>query len=62
MRTNSLKDFISLLQQHLDNGATEIDPYINRDDDNYESKMWVFTNAVDTTRLEIGMEEVKDDN
>ena len=36
-----LKEFIAELQKHADNGVTEIHPYISRDDDNWDSKIWI---------------------
>jgi hypothetical protein len=58
---NELEQFIAELQRHADNGVTEIHPYISRDDDNWESKMWVlkpdmkgFENVI-----ELGMEELR---
>lgn len=55
-----LKEFISELQKHADNGVTEIHPYISRDDDNWDSKIWIIKPTIKRFEhiIEIGMEEV----
>jgi hypothetical protein len=58
---NELKELIAELQKYADDGVTEVHPYINREDDNWDAKLWVlkppsgfgFDNVI-----EIGMEEV----
>ena len=60
-----LEFFIKELQKYADQGVTEIHPYISRDDDNYDAKMWIIKpltvnyetgESIDNV-IEIGMEE-----
>jgi len=59
-----LEQFIAELQRHADNGVTEIHPYISRDDNNWEAKMWIikplttdYESGKPFNVIELGMEE-----
>ncbi len=58
---SELEELIAELQKYADDGVTEVHPYINREGDNWEAKLWVLKPPLGfgfDNVIEIGMEVV----